>query len=80
MPIIRDLFLKKVMFPRLQHIKRVEDELAQRSDQIQPLKDAPVRLNHPERAIKRVLDGEMNLDGMVTPRLRQYFCRVCWGY
>jgi NAD-dependent dihydropyrimidine dehydrogenase PreA subunit len=68
MPIIRDLFLKKVMFPRLEHVKRVEDDLAKRSDQIQPIKDAPVRFNHPERAVQRVLDGQMDLKGMFTPK------------
>ena len=66
MPVIRDLFLKNVLYPRLEHIKRVEDELAQRPDQIQPLENAPVRFNHPERVIKSVLAGERDLKGMIT--------------
>ncbi len=66
MPVIRDLFLKKVLFPRLEHIKKVGDELAQRPDQIQPLENTPERFNHPERVIKSVLAGERNLKDMIT--------------
>lgn len=79
MAIISDLFLKKVMLPRLEHIKKVEDELAKRPDQILPLEDAPVRFNHPERAVQSVLEGEMDLKGMVTPRLAPLFLSSMLG-
>ena len=79
MSIVSDLFLKKVMLPRLEHIKKVEDELAKRPDQIMPLEDAPVRFNHPERAVQSVLEGKMDLKGMVTPRLAPLFLSSMLG-
>jgi ferredoxin len=79
MPKISNLLLKNVMLPRLEHIKKVEDEPAARPDQIQPLEDAPVRFNHPERAVQRVLEGKMDLKGMVTPRLAPLFLSSMLG-
>ena len=79
MSMIRDFFLKKTMLPRLEHIKKVEDELAERPDQIQPLEDAPVRFNHPERAVQRALAGKMDLKGMVTPGLAPLFLSSMLG-
>ncbi len=79
MSIVRDLFLQKVMLPRLEHIKRVEDELASRPNQIQPLDKAPVRFNHPERALQSVLEGKMSIKGMVTPKLAPLFLSSMLG-
>ena len=66
MPDINRLFIKKLIYPRLEHIKKVEDELAQRPDQIQPLEDAPVRFNHPERMVQAVIDGKADMKDMMT--------------
>jgi epoxyqueuosine reductase len=66
MPDINRLFIKKLIYPRLEHIKMVEDELAQRPDQIQPLEDAPVRFNHPERMVQAVIDGKADMKDMMT--------------
>ena len=72
-------FLTKIMGPRLTHIKKVEDELAQRPDQIQPRPDAPVRFNHPERAVQHVLEGKMSMKGMITPKLAPVFLASMLG-
>lgn len=66
MAIFDNFLLQKLLIPRLEHIKRVEDELAQRPGQILPLEDAPVRFNHPERAMKMVVEGNIDLKEMVT--------------
>lgn len=79
MTIIRDLFLKKVLIPRLNHIKKVEDNLAKRDDQIQAIDDAAIRFNHPERMMQNVLDGKMRLDRMVTPKLAPLFLSSMLG-
>lgn len=76
---ISHFFLNKVMLPRLAHIKQVEDDLAKRPDQFQPLEDAPVRFNHPEKTMQLVLDGKMTLNGMVTPRLAPLFLSSMLG-
>jgi len=63
---INKIFIEKILHPRLTHIKRVEDELAQRPDQIHPLEDAPVRFNHPERVVQSVIDGKADMKDMMT--------------
>ncbi len=66
MPTLNKFFIEKILHPRLAHIKRIEDELAQRPDQIQPLEDAPVRFNHPERVVQSVIDGKTDMSDMMT--------------
>jgi epoxyqueuosine reductase QueG len=79
MPDLSKFFLTKVMKPRLSDIKKMEDKLAQRPGQIQPLPDAPVRFNHPERAVQHVLEGKMSMRGMITPQLAPVFLSSMLG-
>jgi len=79
MPNINKFFIEKILHPRLEHIKRVEDDLAQRPGQIQPLKDAPVRFNHPERVVQSVIDGKTEMKDMVTLRTAPLFISSMLG-
>lgn len=76
---IGKFFIKRMLKPNLERIYEMEENLAKQPGQIQALDNAPVRFNHPERVVNHVMDGKMEVAGMVTLKTGPMFGRSMMG-